>query len=114
MRVLKIEPEQVRPFEEVRDELRRDLANERARAEILPLYDKIEDERSIGRPLAETAANLKLAVRTVEVNRQGASPSGAPVSGIPEAQRLLTAAFAPTSASKTIRCRSRAATSGTR
>ena len=91
---VKIEPEQVRPFDEVRDELRRDLANERARAEILPLYDKIEDERSIGRPLAEAAANLKLAVRTIEVNRQGVSPTGEPVSGIPEAQRLLTAAFA--------------------
>ena len=93
VRVLKIEPEQVRPFSEVRDELRKELANERARTEILPLYDKIEDERSIGRPLAEAAANLKLAVRTVEINRQGVSPSGEPVSGIPDAQRLLTAAF---------------------
>ena len=94
VRVLKIEPEQVRPFSEVREELRKDLANERARAEILPLYDKIEDERSIGRPLAEAAANLKLAVRTIEVNRQGVDPSGKPVTGIPEAQRLLNSAFA--------------------
>lgn len=93
VRVLKIEPEQVRPFAEVREELRKELANERARAEILPLYDKIEDERSLGRPLAEAAANLKLAVRTVEVNRQGVSPSGEPASGLPDAQRLLNAAF---------------------
>jgi peptidyl-prolyl cis-trans isomerase D len=93
VRALKIEPEQVRPLDEVRDELRRDLANERARAEILPLYDKLEDERSIGRPLAEAAANLKLAVRTIEVNRQGVGLTGEPVSGIPEGQRLLTAAF---------------------
>jgi peptidyl-prolyl cis-trans isomerase D len=93
VRVVKIEPERVRPFDEVREELRKELANERARAEILPLYDKIEDERSLGRPLAEAAANLKLAVRTVEVNRQGQSPSGEPVSGIPDAQRLLNAAF---------------------
>ncbi len=93
VRVLKIEPEQVRPFAEVREELRKELANERARAEILPLYDKIEDERSLGRPLAEAAANLKLAVRTVEVNRQGVSPAGEPASGLPDAQRLLNAAF---------------------
>lgn len=93
VRVVKIEPEQVRPFSEVRDELRKELANERARADILPLYDKIEDERSIGRPLAEAAANLKLAARTIEVNRQGVSPTGEPVSNIPEAQRLLTSAF---------------------
>jgi peptidyl-prolyl cis-trans isomerase D len=93
VRVLKIEPEQARPFEEVRDELRRDLANERARAEILPLYDKIEDERSIGRPLAEAAANLKLGSRTVEVSREGISPTGEPVTNLPDQQRLLTAAF---------------------
>ncbi len=94
VRVLKIEPEQVRPLAEVGDALRRELAQERAKAQILPLYDKIEDERSIGRTLAEAAENLKLAVRTVEINRQGVSPSGEPVSGLPDAQRLLTAAFA--------------------
>ncbi|MBX9776745.1 MAG: SurA N-terminal domain-containing protein [Xanthobacteraceae bacterium] len=93
VRVVKIEPEAVRPFAEVRDELRKELANERARAEILPLYDKIEDERSIGRPLAEAAANLKLAVRTIEVNRQGVTPSGKPEVNIPDAQRLITQAF---------------------
>ena len=93
VRVLKIEPERVRPLDEVRDELRKDLASERARAEILSIYDKIEDERSIGRNLTETAANLKLAVRTVEVTREGRDRSGAQVSGIPEAQRLLTSAF---------------------
>jgi peptidyl-prolyl cis-trans isomerase D len=94
VRVLKIEPEEVRPFDQVRDELRRDLATERARAEILPLYDKIEDERSLGRTLAEAAANLKLAVKTIEVNRQGISPSGEQVTGLPEQARLLNLAFA--------------------
>ncbi len=94
VRVLKIEPEHVQPLDEVRDEVRRDLANERARAEILPLYDKIEDERSIGRTLSEAAANLKLAVRTFEVNRQGVSVTGEPVSGLPDVQRILTSAFA--------------------
>jgi peptidyl-prolyl cis-trans isomerase D len=93
VRVLKIEPEQVRPFDEVRDELRRDLANERARTEILPLYDKIEDERSLGRPLAEAAANLKLAVRTIEVSREGVSLTGEPVTNLPDQQRLLNSAF---------------------
>jgi peptidyl-prolyl cis-trans isomerase D len=93
VRVVKIVPEEVRPFAQVRDELRKELANERARAEILPLYDKIEDERSVGRPLAEAAANLKLAARTIEINRQGVSPSGEPVANIPDAQRLISQAF---------------------
>lgn len=94
VRVLKIEPEQVKPLDEVRAEIQRDLQNERARADILPLYDKIEDERSIGRTLTEAAADLKLASRTFEVNREGISPTGEPITGIPDAQRLLTAAFA--------------------
>ena len=94
VRVVKIEPEQVRSFDQVSNELRKDLANERARAEILPIYDKIEDERSIGRTLSETAANLKLAARTFEVNREGLDPSGQPVPNIPESQRLLNLAFA--------------------
>jgi peptidyl-prolyl cis-trans isomerase D len=94
VRVLKIEPEQVRPLAEVGDQLRRDLANERARAEILPLYDKIEDERSIGRTLSETAVNLKLAARTVEINRQGLDTEGKPVAALPDAQRLIASAFA--------------------
>jgi peptidyl-prolyl cis-trans isomerase D len=94
VRVEKVEPEQVRPFDDVRNELQRDLQNERARADILPLYDKIEDERSIGRSLSDAAANLKLAVRTFEVNREGVDPSGKPLTGLPEAQRILTSAFA--------------------
>ncbi len=93
VRVEKVEPEQVRPFDDVREELQRDLQNERARADILPLYDKIEDERSIGRSLSEAAANLKLAVRTFEVNREGVDASGKPITGLPEAQRILTSAF---------------------
>ncbi len=94
LRVLKIEPESVRPFEEVASELKRDLAAERAKAEILPIYDKIEDERSLGRLLPEAATNLKLQVRTFEVNRQGLDPSGKPVADLPDAQRLVTSAFA--------------------
>jgi peptidyl-prolyl cis-trans isomerase D len=94
IRVLKIEPESVRPFAEVREELTRDLRTERARSEILPIYDKIEDERSIGRTLTETAANLKLAVKSVEITRDGRDRSGAQVTGVPEWQRVLTAAFA--------------------
>lgn len=94
VRVVKIEPEQVRSFEEVRDQLRRELQAERARAQLLPLYDKIEDERSLGRTLAEAAASLKLAARTVEVDSNGRDPSGQLVKDIPDAERVLISAFA--------------------
>jgi peptidyl-prolyl cis-trans isomerase D len=93
VRVVKVEPEKVPTFEELADQLRKDLATERAKAEVTALYDKVEDERSLGKSLIETAAKLKLEARTFEVDRSGRDPSGAPASNLPEAQRVLTAAF---------------------
>jgi peptidyl-prolyl cis-trans isomerase D len=93
IRLVKIEPEQVRSFEEVAAELKRAVAIERAKSQILPMYDKIEDERSLGRTLAEAAKTMKLAIRSIEVDRNGLDPSGIPVGNLPDAQRLLTAAF---------------------
>ena len=92
VRVSKIEPEQVRAFEEVAAELKQDIATERAKAQVTAMYDKIEDERSIGKTLAEAAEELKLESRTVEVDRSGRDASGQPVA-LPDAQRLLTSAF---------------------
>jgi peptidyl-prolyl cis-trans isomerase D len=92
VRVVKIEPEQVRSFEEVVPELKQDLATERAKADMTSLYDKIEDERSIGKTLAEAAEQLKLEARTVEVDRSGRDQSGAPVV-LPDPERLLNTAF---------------------
>jgi peptidyl-prolyl cis-trans isomerase D len=92
VQVLKIEPEQVRSLEQVAGELKQELATARAKSEIFDVYNKVEDARAEGRLLAETAANLKLEARTVEVDRSGRDPAGAPVN-IPDAQRLLASAF---------------------
>ncbi len=92
VQVLKIEPEQGRPFDQVAGELRQELATARAKNDIFDLYNKIEDARAEGKPLAEAAANLKLEARTVELDRSGRDPAGAPVK-LPDAQRLLPAAF---------------------
>jgi peptidyl-prolyl cis-trans isomerase D len=92
--VVKIEPERVRTFEEVTKELKHDVALERAKAQILTLYDKIEDERSLGKTLAEAAKNLKLSFRTIEVDRTGHDTSGKSITDLPDEQRLLAAAFA--------------------
>ena len=93
VRVLKIEPEQVRSLEQVAGELKQELAVARAKAEVFDVYNKIEDARAEGKPLAETAANLKLEARTIEaVDRSGRDPAGMPVN-LPDAQRLLPMAF---------------------
>jgi peptidyl-prolyl cis-trans isomerase D len=94
LQVAKIEPEHIRSFEEVAAELKQTLATERAKAEMLSVYDKVEDERSLGKTLAEAAEKLKITSRTVEVDRSGRDPAGKDVADLPDAQRLLTAAFA--------------------
>jgi peptidyl-prolyl cis-trans isomerase D len=91
--VVKIEPEQVKPLAEVAPQIKRTIATERARAQILTVYDKIEDVRSEGHTLAEAAETLKLASRSVEVDRSGRDPAGQPIADLPDAQRLLAAAF---------------------
>jgi peptidyl-prolyl cis-trans isomerase D len=94
VQVLKIEPEKVRPLEEVAGELKRELGLERAKADILKIYDKIEDARTDGKTLAEAAEALKVAPRTIEaIDRSGRSPAGMPIA-VPDAQQLLPRAFA--------------------
>jgi peptidyl-prolyl cis-trans isomerase D len=90
VQVLKIEPELVRPLEQVAGELKQELATARAKSEIFDLYNKIEDARAEGKSLEEAAA--KLEARTVEVDRSGRDPAGTPVK-LPDAQRLLAGAF---------------------
>jgi peptidyl-prolyl cis-trans isomerase D len=93
LHVAKVEPEQVRSFEEVAPDLKKAIATERAKSQILSVYDKIEDVRSEGKTLADAAAALKLQSRTVELDRSGHDPSGAAVSDLPDVERLLQAAF---------------------
>jgi peptidyl-prolyl cis-trans isomerase D len=94
VQVLKIEPEQVRALEAVAAEIKQELAAARAKSEIFDVYNKIEDARAEGKTLAEAAENLKLAARTIEaIDRSGRDPSGEPVSGLPDPQRLIAAAF---------------------
>ena len=93
LRVLKIEPEQVRSFQDVAGELKQELATARAKSEVLKLYDKIEDARSEGKTLAEAAESLKLPASTIPaIDRSGRDPNGTPVQ-LPDQQRLLEAAF---------------------
>ena len=94
LRVTKIEPEKVPTFEEAAEQLRTDLANERVKSEITSIYDKVEDERSLGKPLSETAEKLKLEARTVEIDRFGRDPTNQPVANLPQQQRLIAGAFA--------------------
>ncbi|MBN9062361.1 MAG: peptidylprolyl isomerase [Rhizobiales bacterium 65-9] len=91
--VTEIEPEKTRPFNEVKGELKLEIARARAQDQIRDLHDKIEDQRAGAKPLGEVAQSLGLTMRTVDaVSRQGEDRAGAAVA-LPERETLLRQAF---------------------
>jgi peptidyl-prolyl cis-trans isomerase D len=94
VRVTKIEPERVRGYEDVAAELKKEIATERAKAEIQTRHDKIEDERAGGAQLADVAQKLGLTAHTIEaVDRSGRGPDGAAVP-LPSGVDVLASVFA--------------------
>jgi peptidyl-prolyl cis-trans isomerase D len=94
VRVTQIQPESVRPFEEVAADVRREVAQSRARGEIETLHDAIEDMRAGARPFAEIAKEKGLnLVQVPAVDAQGRDKAGNPVE-MPERDAVVKAAFA--------------------
>ncbi|ADZ70610.1 SurA N-terminal domain-containing protein [Polymorphum gilvum] len=88
-----IRPAATRPFEEVRDELKQEIARERAEREVLDIHDEIEDARAGGAALAEIAERFKLALATPPaLDATGKAETGATVS-LPDGDGLLREAF---------------------
>ncbi len=93
-RVSKIEPGEQPSFEQVEDTIRRDLAMQRARNQILDRHDKIEDERAAGAHLSEIAAKVGAKAVTIDaVDRSGRGPDGEPIRDVPGLADLLDEAF---------------------
>lgn len=94
LRVSKIAPEQVRSFEEVATEVKRDLATSRASSQLRDLHDKIEDQRASAKPLAEIAKEFKLQLRPVgPIDASLGKPDGTPEAPLPGEQNTLQAIF---------------------
>src|SRR3954451_17103750 len=94
VKVGKIEPGNQASYESVAPQLKREIAAERARAQVATLHDKMEDERGGGASVVEAAQKLGLAATTIEaVDRSGRAPSGQPVAGIPQGLNVVTQAF---------------------
>ena len=92
--VTKIEPEEAKPLAEVAPQIRKDIALERAKADVRNIHDKIEDERAGGASLQDTAQKAKLQVVTYDLDRSGRDLQGNPVANLPHAAELVGAAFA--------------------
>ncbi len=94
LRVTKIDAGAQKPFAEVADEVKRELATERARAEVQRVHDAIEDQRAGARPLGDIAKERGLTLVTVPpVERTGRDKAGNLVDTIPEATALIPAVF---------------------
>ncbi len=93
--VTAINPGKEQSFEEVRDDLRQEVALEAAADAVNDLIEQVEDARAGGQTLEEIGNDLKLNVVRVEpVSRTGQRPSGTPADNLPPEPSILANAFA--------------------
>jgi peptidyl-prolyl cis-trans isomerase D len=93
LQVTAIEPAHQRSLADVRQEITRELAREKAAAALADLTNRLEDTLARGATLEVAAAELDLPVLAVAaVDRQGRDPSPAPVPGLPP--QFVETAFA--------------------
>jgi peptidyl-prolyl cis-trans isomerase D len=94
VKVTRIEPGARKAYAEVAQEVKREVATERARTQLQQVHDAIEDQRAGAKPLAEIAKERGLPlVAVAAVDRQGRDKSGNVVGTIPETRTLLPAVF---------------------
>ena len=90
----KIEPGSQKTFDQVEPQIKREIAENRAKNDIGNLRDKFEDERAAGSTLAEAAKKLGFTARTIEaVDRSGRGPDGKPIPDLPKSPDVVAAGF---------------------
>jgi len=93
LRVARVVPGQSRTFEEVQDQIRTNLSNQRAQARMAELANAFEDDRAAGDTIAEAAMKHGLIVRqVVAADRNGMTPEGG-VADIPLVPDFLEQVF---------------------
>ncbi len=94
LRVTNFKPETTKSFDEVKEELRKQLSVANASQEVINVHDRIEDMRAGGTSLEEIANQLKLKAVIIDaIDMTGADKDGNPVKDIPAQQQLLPEAF---------------------
>ncbi|MGY6646205.1 MAG: SurA N-terminal domain-containing protein [Salinarimonas sp.] len=93
VRVVTIEEGRVLPFEQVEDQIREEIAIDRARERMRNVYDEIEDQRATARPLADIARERGFEPRLVDaVDAQGRDAAGNRLD-LPRAETLVREIF---------------------
>jgi peptidyl-prolyl cis-trans isomerase D len=94
VKVGKIEPGVAATYESYALQIKREIANERARGKIAELRDKMEDERGGGASVIEAAQKLGLKAVTIDaVDRSGRRPDGQPAANIPRGLDVVSQLF---------------------
>ncbi|WP_119307493.1 SurA N-terminal domain-containing protein [Cohaesibacter haloalkalitolerans] len=94
LRNVKTVPTQTSPFEDVKDQLKAEIAGDRANGEVMSVYDNVEDMRAGGSTLEEISQKLNLKLRTVTpISKAGELEDGNKVTDLPEQEKLLTSVF---------------------
>ncbi len=95
VRINKIEPGVVKPFDEVKDKLEKDLKDQQAPDLLMKLVSDFDRVLSKSQSMNDAAADLKLPVKTYEnVDARGQDATGKQVVVGPAAAQLVQAAFA--------------------
>ena len=94
VRVSEIKEETVTAYDDVKDDIRNELALQKAGDEVFNTFDAVEDERAAGTNLADSAKALNLKTRVItKIDAQGRDENGNTISDIPVLQQLLRVAF---------------------
>ncbi|MDO9415433.1 peptidylprolyl isomerase [Pararhizobium sp.] len=94
LRITNIKPAAVKTFDEVKEELRKEISLVQASDEIMGIHDRFEDARISGLSLQEAADQSKLKAVTINaIDATGKDPQGEAVDGIPESAALVAEAF---------------------
>lgn len=95
LRVSEITPANLKPYEEVAADLKKEIAVGRAANDAQTLHDKIEDARVSGKSLTEAAQSADLQARVISaIDASGLDKAGAAVEGLDDKAALLQAVFA--------------------
>jgi peptidyl-prolyl cis-trans isomerase D len=95
VRVTAVTPGILKPYPEVADVVKQEIAVDRAARDVQALHDKIEDARVAGKSIDEAARTIGMSARSIAgIDASGLDKTGAPVPDLTEKDQVLRAAFA--------------------
>jgi len=94
VRVSEINEGKTTAFDEIKDQLRNEVALRKAGDEVFNTFDAVEDERAAGSNLVDSAKAVDLKTRVVtNIDAQGRDENGNAITDIPVLPQLLQVAF---------------------